>query len=337
MGDIKGKKEVWIDVLRAFACICVLLVHSPAKYDGHIPGQYVLAPCNYLFMAWGVSVFFMISGALLFYKAQDLKTFYKKRFSRILIPIVVWSIIYIFFDDLFYQSDKSHLHRILMIPLTQQTTLLWFMYTLVGIYLIAPVISTWLSTCSKRDVEIVLGLWGITLLLPYLKLLDPDCDKIIGTNGVLHNFYGFVGYALLGYYIRKYINIPVLSWKYLLLVIFSFGFPLFIFVTKILPIDVLNQSMSISAASMSAVAFIYFKNLNYKEGWILNIILKIAEFSFGIYLCQMLFLTPLRHSLTQYHIHYALQIPITAIVAGALSFLFVWGLSKLPRSKWLFG
>lgn len=337
MGDIKGKKEVWIDVLRAFACICVLLVHSPAKYDGHIPGQYVLAPCNYLFMAWGVSVFFMISGALLFYKAQDLKTFYKKRFSRILIPIVVWSIIYIFFDDLFYQSDKSHLHRILMIPLTQQTALLWFMYTLVGIYLIAPVISTWLSTCSKRDVEIILGLWGITLLLPYLKLLDPDCAKIVGMNGVLHNFYGFVGYSLLGYYLRKYVTIHILSWKYLLLVIFAFGFPLFIFVTKVLPIDILNDSMSISAALMSVVAFLFFKDLNYKEGWILASILKVAEFSFGIYLCQMLFLTPLKHWLTQYHIHYALQIPITALISGSLSFLFVWSLSKLPKSKWLFG
>lgn len=50
-------RELWIDVLRAFACICVLLVHSPAVYDGRIPGQFVLAPFNYVFMAWGVSIF----------------------------------------------------------------------------------------------------------------------------------------------------------------------------------------------------------------------------------------------------------------------------------------
>lgn len=332
-----NNKEVWIDVLRAFACICVLLVHSPAMYDGQIPGQYILAPANYVFMAWGVSVFFMISGALLFSKAQDLTNFYKKRFSRILIPIIIWSLIYIFFDRLFIPSEKSAIHQIMMIPFTQQTALLWFMYTLVGIYLVTPIISYWLSVCSKKDVEIVLALWGITLFLPYFKLLDSDFEKVVGMNGVLHNFYGFVGYALLGYYLRKYTEIKILSWKYLIIFILAFVFPLIVFFTNILPIDVLNDSMSVSSALMSIVAFLFFKGLDYKDGRLLRIVLKIAEFSFGIYLCHMIFLKPLKYWLTQFHINYVLQIPLTALFVGSVSFLFVWGLSKLPKSNWLFG
>lgn len=332
-----NNREVWIDVLRAFACICVLLVHSPAKYDGNIPGQYILAPANYLFMAWGVSVFFMISGALLFSKAQDLTSFYKRRFSKLLIPIVIWSLIYIFFDRLFIPSEKSIINQVLMIPFTQQTALLWFMYTLVGIYLITPIISHWLSVCSKKDIEIVLGIWGITLFLPYLRLLDSDFLEIIGMNGVLHNFYGFVGYAILGYYLRKYTHIKISSWKYLLLVLVAFVFPIIVFYTDVLPIDVLNDSMSLSSALMSVVAFLFFKGLNYKNRILLRIILKIAEFSFGIYLCHMLFLTPLRYWLTQFHINYVIQIPLTALFVGCVSYLFVWGISKLPKSKWLLG
>lgn len=335
---IDGKhREIWIDVLRAFACICVLLVHSPAIYDGNVPGRFVLAPCNYLFMAWGVSVFFMISGALLFAKPFNLKYFYKKRFSRILVPIILWSVIYIFFDDFFEHSEKSHINRLLMIPFTEQTGLLWFMYTLVGIYLITPVISVWLSTCHKKDVEIVLCLWIITLFLPYLRLLDADFSKIVQMNGVLHNFYGFVGYALLGYYLRKYTNIKIISWKYISLVIVAFMFPILVFVTNILPIDVLTSSMSISSALMATVAFLFFKGIKYKNGVVLKALLKIAEFSFGIYLSHMIFLKPLKYWLTQFHINYIIQIPLTALFVGTLSYFFVSFLSKLPKSKLLFG
>lgn len=332
-----NNKEVWIDVLRAFACICVLLVHSPAIYDGHVSGQFILAPANYVFMAWGVSVFFMISGALLFSKPQDLSTFYKRRFSRILMPIVIWSVIYIFFDRIFKEDSKTIINRILMIPFTQQTALLWFMYTLVGIYLISPIMSVWLSKATRKDVEIVLGIWAITLMLPYLSLLDPSFTDAVGMNGIFHSFYGFVGYALLGYYLRIYSDIKILSVKYLIMVIVAFGFPFFVFGTRLLPIDVLNSSMSLSSALMSVVAFLFFKGLNYKDGKLLRAILKIAEFSFGIYLSHMIFLKPLKYWLTQFHINYVIQIPLTALFVGCLSYLFVWGLSKLPKSKWLFG
>ncbi len=324
-------------MLRAFACACVLLVHSPAKYDGHIPGQFVLAPANYVFMACGVSIFFMVSGALLFSKPQDMLPFYKKRFSRVLWPTVIWSVIYIFYDQIFVADDKSFVHKILMIPFAPQTGLLWFMYTLIGIYLVAPILSCWLSGCSKKELQIVLSLWGVTLLLPYLQILDPACAEIINSNGPLYSFCGFLGYALLGYYLRHYVSISIKSVAFVLMVVIAFGFPLLVFFSGLLPIDVLNTSMSLSAVLLSAVAFLFFKELRYKDGIVLRIIMAFAKYSFGIYLSQMLFLTPLRYWLTQFHIHYAIQIPLTAFVVGLLSFAFVFCLSKLPKSRYLFG
>lgn len=335
--NTQSPREVWIDVLRAFACICVLLVHSPAKYDGLIPGQQVLAPANYLFMAWGVSLFFMISGALLFSRSQGVVPFYKRRFSRILCPIIVWSIIYIYFDKLFDKDSTPGILKIIRIPLYEQASLLWFMYALVGIYLITPIVSAWLKDCSRRDVEIILVIWGITLLLPFINLFDSNSIKIIGANGVLHHFYGFVGYALWGYYIRKYVDVSVKDWRYIVLVVITFAFPVFVYYSKLLPIDVISGSMSISSALMSTVAFIFFKGLNYKKGLCLGITMKLAEFSFGIYLSHMIFLKPLRYWLTQFHINYIIQIPLTALFVGVVSFAFVWALSKLPYSKLIFG
>lgn len=332
-----NKREVWIDALRAFACICVLLVHAPTRNDGQIGGAALLGPVNFLFMAWGVAVFFMISGALLFGKTQEMLPFYKKRFSRILVPTVIWSVIYIFYDDFFIEPTSSKFHRILMIPFTNQTALVWFMYTLIGIYLVTPIVSCWLSNCKKRDVEIILILWGITLLMPVIKLLDPNCALMISGNGVFYHFYGFLGYALWGYYLRKYVELPIKSWKFFVLVLVAFGLPCCIYIVDFLPMDLLQSLMSIVSAVMATVAFIFFKDLNYKENWVMSFIHKFAEFSFGIYLCHMLFLMPLRYGLTQFHINYAVQIPLTALFVGGFSFLFVYFLSKLPKSRWLFG
>lgn len=328
-------KETWIQVLRAFACICVLFCHSPAPTDGNTPGMYMLAPFNYLFMAWGVSVFFMISGALLFAKEQKLVPFYKKRLNRILMPIIIWSIIYICVSRIYDTPDKSIMHQIFLIPFYEQEGLLWFMYSLVGIYLISPIISVWISHSERKEIEIVLGIWAVSLFIPYLSVIDQDIKNI--NYGILRYFWGFVGYALLGYYIRKYVNIPIKSITFWVLVLIAFLMPLIIFFTKVLPVDVLNTSFSISSALMSVVAFLFFKNLDFRNNRLLKIILLFAEFSFGIYLCHMIFLKPFNLWISQFHMHYAIQVPISGIIIGIISFLFVWLLSKIPYSKFLFG
>lgn len=74
-GRNDNKREVWLDVLRAFACFSVLLCHAPAEYGGITPGKRVLGPLTYVTMSTGVSVFIMISGALLLYKPQPMVFF----------------------------------------------------------------------------------------------------------------------------------------------------------------------------------------------------------------------------------------------------------------------
>lgn len=327
---------IWLDVLRAFACICVLLVHSPVKYSGQ-GGQYILAPANYLFMAWGVSVFFMISGALLFSKRQDLVPFYKKRFTRILLPTLIWSIIYLIFEACYYNDLSILKTNLWLIPFFQQAGLLWFVYALIGIYLITPIISAWLCMTTKRDVEIILGIWGLTLLVPYLKVLDPAISKIIEVNGILNYFYGFVGYALLGYYIKEYVDIKIKSFTFVALVFTALLIPIFIYASNIFPKEILNTSQNVSSALMSVVAFVFFKDINYRNTKFLQFIFLFAEFSFGIYLCHMLIVTPLNDLLAPLKLNYIIQIPITFSITIILSFLFVRILSHIPHSKFLLG
>ena len=282
----------------------------------------------------------MISGALLLSKKQDITSFYKKRFGRILIPTIIWSIIYIFYDS-FIDNGCIEFYdiitKILLIPFQTQTGLLWFMYVLIGIYLVAPILSYWLSECNKKDVEIVLGLWGGTLLLPYLTILNQGCNDIRTTAGPLYHFYGFLGYALLGYYLKKYNTWKNTSWQFITMLLVSLAFPVIVFFTGILPLSVLDGSNNLAKVMLSASAFIFFRNLSYKPSQLLDVACLFAKYSYGIYLSHILFLKPIRIYLTQYHINYLIQMPLTALFVGLVSFVFVYLISKLPKSKYIIG
>ena len=338
MNSIVQKREIWLDVIRAFACACVIMVHSPAKYDGLIPGQYVLAPFNYVFMAWGVGLFFALSGALLLSRPMPLTAFYKKRFARLVIPVLLWSVIYIIYDGWLdgNLSWSGFITKLTMIPFLSQAPILWFMYTLFGIYMVTPIFAIFLKEASKRDVEILLCVWGVSLCVPYLQLCNPEIASVLTGNGILHSFTGFLWYAVFGFYLRKYNNWKVNGWKFITLVVLSFGFPLLVNFSGILPLDVLNTQMSISSVAMTAIPFIFFKNISFSQKWLRGITL-FAKYSFGIYLFHIVLYKPLRLFLTQYHIHYVLQIPMTALLVGFFSYVVVRMLSKLPYSKYLLG
>ena len=59
------------------------------------------------------------------------------------------------------------------------TTPLWYLYMLIGLYLLMPVLNAWLVQASQRELKVVLGLWVVSLFLPYLKMLAP----VLGYQG----------------------------------------------------------------------------------------------------------------------------------------------------------
>lgn len=331
------KREVWIDVLRAFACVCVLLVHAPIAFDGVTGGSYLLAPCNHFLMAGGVCVFFMISGALLLSKEQPMIPFYKKRFSRVAYPVLFWSVVYILIEVCQTGMGVTEtIRRIAMVPFASQTGMMWFMYVLCGIYLVAPILSSWLTKATKREVEIVLAIWLFTTLVPYLRVLHPQFDEMVGRTGLLFNFSGFLGYAALGFYLRKFSIIKVKSINYMLLLAFSLCLPVAVFALPFIPKEALRGSCNIAAVSLASVIFIFFKKFKV-SGTAERVLTGFAKYSFGIYLCHMLFMDTFKQMIAPYHLHYAIQIPLTAIVVGCITFTLVWLLSKVKFSKFILG
>lgn len=88
------KRIVYIDILNIAACIAVIFLHMNGFAHHYAPNSLwkssLVFECIFY---WAVPIFLMISGANLldYRKRYDTKTFFKKRFTKILIPWIFWS------------------------------------------------------------------------------------------------------------------------------------------------------------------------------------------------------------------------------------------------------
>lgn len=193
------------DVMRVVACIMIICMHAPMPTEN--ANGIILSTISY-FTASGLCLFFVISGALLLPIKTDIKTFLKKRLGKVIMPTLVFTFLYIVLNCI-NGEQQNILKLYVSIPFSAQGDgVLWFMYTLIGLYLVAPIISKWLDAASKREVELYLLLWVITLCYPILKLFVGINE---GNTGVLYYFSGYIGYFVLGYYLRKYPNAVTLK------------------------------------------------------------------------------------------------------------------------------
>ena len=193
------ERDYRLDVLRVIAISLIALMHSPIPDSA--PG-FVLSGISYL-TAPGIGLFFMISGALLLGNRLSTCDFLKRRFSKVVYPTLFWTLFYFLLKLIKHPTSSTETMRIIFsIPFSAQGHgVLWFVYTLAGLYLLTPILSRWLKSASKHEVEFYLLLWGITLLYPYLTplLLINESE-----TGLLYYFAGYAGYFLFGYYLKNF-------------------------------------------------------------------------------------------------------------------------------------
>lgn len=195
------QRDSSLDIIRIFACFLVVLMHSPLPSTNALGPfltalSYFSAPC--------IGLFFMVSGALLLPVETDYFSFLRRRIGKVVFPTIIWSLIYIALSNNSNESKINLLQTIASIPFSAQGTgVLWFMYTLCGLYLIAPILSRWLEQSSKQEVKFILFLWSITLCYPLLRLWLSINES---ETGIFYYFSGYVGYFILGYYLKHYGN-----------------------------------------------------------------------------------------------------------------------------------
>lgn len=203
------QRVVFLDVIRIVACAMIVLMHSPHPYAGN-PG-WVVVPISFLTAA-GIGLFFMVSGSLLIPVQSSPSAFLKKRIGKVLFPTLFWTVFYLAVNHFIDGAPLKEIgHSIISMPFSAQGNgVLWFMWVLIGLYLLAPIVSPFLLAAKKSEVRFYLILWAITLCFPWLKQWLTIDDSV---TGILYYFTGYSGYFILGYYLNRYVDRihPVLS------------------------------------------------------------------------------------------------------------------------------
>ena len=325
------ERIVYLDVIRILACVMVIIMHSPMP-DCGAPGfvltgiSFVTAPC--------IGLFFMVSGALLLPTSLSMKEFYHKRLSKVVFPALIWTFIYLLVKIINGSITLAQLPSIVLsIPFSAQGNgILWFVYVLMGLYLITPIISPWLKKSSKNEIELVLGLWGISLLYPILSRVITINES---NTGILYYFSGYAGYYILGYYLSHYkprIGI-IASLLMILIPIIACGISIHLY--QDLDFYRYFWYLSILVVSMACGWFCLLSKISVREVRLLTVA---SSLSFGIYLSHILIMRSFIWKLCD-NINYGwpLQIIFTVMMTLFVSFLLAFLLSMLPFGKYIVG
>ena len=330
METVTAKQRIiYLDFLKVIAIFLMVANHC---VDNVTPAERALPWYN----LWGsvynsftrpaIPLFMMVTGILLLPTKMDMGSFYKKRLSRVLIPFLVWSVLYNLFPwftgllncdpetiHVFFKwADTSQafgdaLRNILMIPFNFSAfaVQMWYVYLLIGIYLYIPVFSAWVEKSDKRSQRIFLAIWAVSLFVPYLRnYLTANLFGECSWNefGLFYYFAGFSGYMLLGHHLVKYpLHISKVSKYALAAITFAIGYAVTLIGFKnATAVEGQSEAMvelfftycSPNVALMTFAVFLICKDIRFTNKRANRFISQFSICTFGIWMCHYFFVGP---------------------------------------------
>ena len=165
------QRVVWVDWMRVAACFMVMVVHATEPFYLGGQGSLILSEAEGFWAAFFdtvvrccVPLFIITSSYLQFPLHYPTGEFFRRRAVRILVPFLVWSVVYAL-----YWGEPVENFQNLLLNFNYSAGHLWFVYMLVGVYLLMPLLSPWAERVSKRELQVYLGIWLFTTLIPLMR------------------------------------------------------------------------------------------------------------------------------------------------------------------------
>ena len=325
-------REVWIDALRVTAIFLVMMTHSSEPFYLGGEGSLILTRSDAIWLSVlnvipraCVALFVIASSYLQFPLHYGTKEFFRRRAVRVLVPFAFWTIVYALVWGEPVQNFKD-----LLLNFNYAAGHLWFVYMLVGIYLLMPLLSPWASKVGKKELTFYLLLCFVTTFIPLIRQWAGGPAPVIygpsgipnaakyplwgeaswNSYGLFYYFSGFVGYLLLGLYFRKFVG--DLGWGRTLafaLPLFAAGFGLCCagFLHRVwadcggvFPVEgpvglaALWEGPwlndTVGVALMAVAWVLIFRKIRGGGRFFGTVLLPVSEASYGMYLCHMLIL-----------------------------------------------
>lgn len=339
------ERKIYFDFLRIFATFSVIMLHVAAQnwYNTDINSiEWNIFNFYDSIVRWGVPIFIMISGSLLVNKDLSIKSIYKKYIFRIITSFICWSIIYTLLLSKPYSIKstiltviKGHYH-------------MWFLFMIVGLYMITPLIKQITLNKDLTKYFIVLGIIFAIIIPQFISLLSINYVYLgnfvqeIMENINLHMILGYTVYYILGFYLDK-TDIKAHYFKYIC-ILGILGFIVTIVFSTILSKYTQNANslfygnFTLNVLLESILVFILSKKifkkikLSIKKQKKLS---QISKYCFGIYLVHVLVITYLDKLLNLNTLTFnpIFSVPIISIIVFIISLFISFVINQIPILK----
>lgn len=361
----------WVDALRILACFLVVLAHGCDPFVGMFDTDrtgFLTGVITSSLTRASVPLFVMMTAVVLLPLRQPatLGAFYRKRIGRIAVPLVFWSlalpvIMWAYFRwgnpstanamiDMAAYTDSAMLTKLYtwIANFNFDTTPLWYLYMLVGIYLVLPIVDGWLRDASRADVRTFIIVWGVSSLLPWFKMAAPllgytgnygnmgvlgECDW--NPFGTFYYVAGYIGYVVLARYLVRW----PLQWSRarmwgVMLPMFLIGYAAtvigFLVIQIYYPGDYAYLEIVFYMCGLNVIMMVIpvFTAMQRISGKARPWVKRLAALTFGIYLCHFPFEYMAYDLLDSPAILPAVRLVGGAAIAFVCATFLTWLLSK---------
>lgn len=344
---------MYADVLRCVATFAVISIHTsyPLFYRyAELPLLQWLAvnfweSCS----RWAVPVFFMLSGMLLLnpVREESIKTILLKRVPKLVIPLLLWSEVYLLWinrDNIIHHQPIPFWEGLRWIYHTHVFLHLWFLYTLIGIYLSIPLarlVAKYASNVTK--LYLVIGwlvLNGILGMITFFTEVKPGIE--------VPAFSLYLGYFLLGAWLSDFsFTRPQRMAVYGAA---AAGFSLIFFGTYYLKshgqklegfYDYASPGVMLTATGLFVWArYVAWEKWLMPGSWARKAVKKVSALTFGIYLSHVLVLEILSTGfftdpIAADIVHPLFGVPALSLGVFCICLLLTYLLRLVPVLRWL--
>jgi len=355
--ETSWNRTIYIDLLRIAALFGIIMIHVAVTGWRDIPVDsynWQIANMYHALSRWTVPIFVMISGVFHLrpnkteLNFNDESKIIFRKVLHLICAIIFWGILYNVMPlagDYFLKKETVTAYDLLKIPALvifgKGPFHLWFLYMLIGLYLLTPIIRCFIGNCTKLHIEYFLILFFlIGTCLPLCNAFLAFIPTLRGKEIYLPvpELTGYIGYYVAGYYYANY-NIEVKTKRRLyLLGMLSLLFTIIgtslisIYRKEATPIllgYVLPNTLFVSFA-----IFLLFKDassnitLTRRQE---RAIIHLSKNIFGLYLVHILALIILiKLGVSVFIINPLISIPIISILVMIISYIITMMIRKIP-------
>lgn len=327
--------------IRATACIAIIVLHVmysvTLMFGGNISqAEYMASMIMVNCMMWAVPCFIMVTGALLLQKGK--KITYRKLFSKYILrafaALVLFSILFRLFDiymDSEELSISSMFQGVFEIFTGTGWSHLWYLYLLIGLYLLLPFYKKVVLLSSKNELRYLLGVYIIFLsLLPIFQIANIYPGFYIHVS-TIYPFYLFLGYVLYTEILKpgRILSIAMIFAGTICIVVLTY----IRWNSDLVQMEQFWGYSSIFVILQASGIFSLFQSMKEIKYNILKTTLqKLDQCSFGIYLIHMMFVRIVIRYMQYNPFSEGGVIAVCAVIAGvlAVSWIITLLVKKIP-------